>query len=145
MDQICILERLLRGTEMEKGLKRQGRHTLIQASSTSRFIYFQSACAFWCITYSAEEHVLNARGVGEQRRVKLEGSLGQIMALCGHRSSLIMLSWKALCSLLGSSYFLLRAVLGNQKILNLNDTVAGKKGMRLKDLDYVCSLNNRKR
>lgn len=45
--------------------------------------------------------MLNARGVAEQRRVKLEGSLGQIMALCGHRSSLIMLSWRALCSLCG--------------------------------------------
>lgn len=54
-----------------------------------------------------------------------------------------MLSGRALCSLLGSSYFLLKAVLGNQKILNLS-AVTGKKGMRLKDLDYVCSLNNRK-
>ena len=94
--------------------------------------------------YSAGEHVLNARGVQEQRRVELEGSLGQVMALCGHVSSLSVHSWRALCSLLGSSYFLLQAVLGNQKILNLNDTVTGKKGMRLKDLDYVCSLNSRK-
>lgn len=31
--------------------------------------------------------MLNARGVQEQR-VKLEGSLGQVMALCGHMSSL---------------------------------------------------------
>lgn len=38
--------------------------------------------------YSVGEHVLNARGVQEQRRVKLEGSLGQVMALCGHVSSL---------------------------------------------------------
>lgn len=54
-----------------------------------------------------------------------------------------MLSGRALCSPLGSSYFLLQAVLGNQKILNLS-AVTSKKGMRLKDLDYVCSLNNRK-
>ena len=44
--------------------------------------------------YSAGEHMLNARGVQEQRRVKLEGSLGQVMALCGHMSSLLSAFWE---------------------------------------------------